>query len=290
MRLPIAGAFVGVLSLITPPNEVDALLPPTVSVVGVPDPDVLPSTTLLVPAPLLDKDAIAGVELVKVAVAVPALGVMKRPAVAAVLLPKPESLVTLAVPASTVTLPRKVFAEPNVIVPVALTSKFTTFVPAVTGVAPDPIEKLVPLSVSVFPDAEESIAPAIKFPPTPVAPAVIVLSAPPRLRPPCKFSLPVPVVVRFPPRVKVLVNLVVTEFTVNARSPVVLARPVNSLMPEERESKVKSPVMLTTLAIERVVELLLSYFPLFNSSVPVPKIAPVPALITVGPAILVPPS
>src|SRR4051812_14411839 len=44
---------------------------------------------------------------------------MNRPAVEAVLLPKPElRLVTLTVPASTVTLPTKVFAPAKVTVPV----------------------------------------------------------------------------------------------------------------------------------------------------------------------------
>ena len=81
VRFPTAPAFTDVASLITPEKTVVVPPPPTVKVVDEPA-VALPKTTLLDPAPLFANEAIEGVALVKLTVAVPEDGFSRTPPVA----------------------------------------------------------------------------------------------------------------------------------------------------------------------------------------------------------------
>ena len=105
VTLPKAAVFVPVRSLIEPAKVLLRLLAlPIVSVVAAGVVPALPKTTLLVPPPLLAKEAMAGAALVKFTVAVPLAGVMLRPAVEAAA-PNAVLVVALTVPAAVTFVP-----------------------------------------------------------------------------------------------------------------------------------------------------------------------------------------
>jgi hypothetical protein len=101
----MAAALIAVKSLMLPENVVVAPAPPTLNIVEEPAPTALPSTTLLVPEPLLAKEAIAGFKLVKYAVAVPEAGLSSSPPAGEVLFPSPEFDATVKVPLLSVVRP-----------------------------------------------------------------------------------------------------------------------------------------------------------------------------------------
>jgi hypothetical protein len=121
----MALAFMVKSSEMVPANVVDVLPPPTVSVVEEPAPPVFPSTIVLAPEPVLDRDAMDGAALLKLTVAVPEDGFITKPPAADVLLPSAKLLAAINWPLVTVVRPVYVLVPPSVWVPVEAMARLT---------------------------------------------------------------------------------------------------------------------------------------------------------------------